>query len=185
MKQAHAGVIVEHLRKLVAVPSAGPTPDRELLERFASRQDEAAFATLVQRHGPMVLRVGQRLLHNGQDAEDVCQAAFLVLASQAASRHWHESVAGWLYQVAYHLALKTRAAAACRRARESRAVPRGTTSDQEQCPDQRDHESHAGSRTVNDFMETWCRAFDQPGPKMLLPSSTHSKSRMPMGTPIM
>jgi RNA polymerase sigma factor (sigma-70 family) len=124
MNQAHVGVIVDHLRKLVAEPSTGPTPDRELLRRFASQHDEAAFTTLVQRHGPMVRRVCQGLLHNWHDAEDVCQAVFLVLASKAASRSWHESVAGWLYQVAYHLALKAEAAAACRRVRESRAILR-------------------------------------------------------------
>src|SRR6516162_8174971 len=116
MSQARAGTIVQHLRKMVAVRSSGPIPDRELLERFAVRQDEAAFTTLVQRHGPMVLRVCHSLLHNWHDAEDATQAVFLVLASKAASRFWHESVAGWLYQVAYHLALKAKTAAACRRA---------------------------------------------------------------------
>jgi RNA polymerase sigma factor (sigma-70 family) len=72
----------------------------------------------------MVLGVCRRLLHNGHDAEDVCQAVFLLLASKAASRRWHESVAGWLHQAAYHLALKARAAAACRRAREGRVISR-------------------------------------------------------------
>ena len=112
MKQARPAVIVEYLRKLAAVGHADPTSDRELLQRFANRQDEAAFTTLVQRHGPMVLRVCQRLLGNWHDGEDVCQAVFVVLAAKAASRFWQESIANWLYQVAYHLAVKTRASAA-------------------------------------------------------------------------
>src|SRR5438067_12751940 len=109
MSQARAGVIVEYVRKLAAVRGADATSDRELLQRFATQHDEAAFRTLVQRHGPMVFRVCQRLLNNGHDAEDICQAVFLVLAVKAASRSWHESVANWLYQAAYHLALKAKA----------------------------------------------------------------------------
>jgi RNA polymerase sigma factor (sigma-70 family) len=122
MKQARPAVIVKYLRKLAAVGKADPTSDRELLQRFAYRQDEAAFTTLVQRHGPMVLRVCRRLLSNWHDAEDVCQAVFLVLASKAASRYWQPSIANWLYQVAYHLALKAKASAASRRPRESRTI---------------------------------------------------------------
>lgn len=121
MKNAPAEEIVAYLRKLTAGPDAGPRTDRELLRCFAGQHDQAAFTTLVERHGPMVLHLCRRLLHNWHDAEDVCQAVFLVLASKAASRRWQESVANWLYQVAYHLALKARAAAARRRAHERRA----------------------------------------------------------------
>ena len=121
MRNAYAEDIVAYLRKLTSSPDAGPRTDRELLQRFAGQHDQAAFTTLVERHGPMVLHLCRRLLHNWHDAEDVCQAVFLVLASKAASRRWQDSVANWLYQVAYHLALKARAAAARRRAHERRA----------------------------------------------------------------
>ena len=122
MNATRATVIVEYIRKLAAARGTDPTLDRELLHRFATEQDEAAFRSLVQRHGPMVHQLCQRLLGNWHDAEDVCQAVFLVLASQAGSRHWQESIAAWLHQVAYHLARKAQAAAASRRARERRAV---------------------------------------------------------------
>jgi RNA polymerase sigma factor (sigma-70 family) len=72
----------------------------------------------------MVLRLCQRVLHNPQDAEDVFQATFLILARQAASRRWRDCVASWLYQVAYHLALNARTAAARRSMREKAALPR-------------------------------------------------------------
>jgi RNA polymerase sigma factor (sigma-70 family) len=97
--------------------------DRELLRRFGAERDEAAFAEVVRRHGPMLLRVCRRVLHNGHDAEDVCQAAFLLLAQKATSIRWHDSVAGWLFQTAYRLSLKARTAANRRARHEPRARP--------------------------------------------------------------
>jgi RNA polymerase sigma factor (sigma-70 family) len=102
--------LLPHLRKLVARPG-DETSDRELLRRFGAHRDEAAFAELVRRHGAMVQRVCRRVLHGGPDADDVCQAAFLLLAQRAMSARWHESLAGWLFQTAYRLSLKARTAA--------------------------------------------------------------------------
>jgi RNA polymerase sigma factor (sigma-70 family) len=100
--------------------------DRELLRRFSAGRDESAFAEIVRRHGPMVLRVCQRVLHNPHDAEDVCQAAFLLLAQKAASIRWHDSVAGWLFQTAYRLSLKARTTAHRRSRHEALAKPTPT-----------------------------------------------------------
>ena len=71
--------------------------DRQLLDRFAAGRDEAAFAALMQRHGPLVWGVCWRALHHTQDAEDVFQATFLVLAPKAGSVRWRNSVGNWLY----------------------------------------------------------------------------------------
>src|SRR5439155_15149136 len=101
--------LVTHLRRWADPARAGAPTDRDLLERFAARRDEAAFAELVRRHGPLVMGIGRRVLGHAQDAEDVFQAAFLVLARKAAAVPWQESVGGWLFPVAYHLALKVRA----------------------------------------------------------------------------
>jgi RNA polymerase sigma factor (sigma-70 family) len=98
--------------------------DRELLRRFVERRDEDAFTALVRRHGGMVLSVGLRVLRHRQDAEDVCQATFLILARKAAATVWRDSVAAWLYGVASRLALKARQAALRRAAREGQARPR-------------------------------------------------------------
>src|SRR5438132_1376881 len=82
--------------------------DAALLTRFAIRRDEDAFGELLRRHGPMVLRACRRVLPCNHDAEDVFQATFLVLAQKARSLRGRDTVGGWLYGVAYRLALKAR-----------------------------------------------------------------------------
>jgi RNA polymerase sigma factor (sigma-70 family) len=110
--------VLTHIRKLVAGETAGPRPDRELVERFVRHRDEAAFAALVQRHGPMVLGVCRRVLHHTQDAEDACQAAFLVFARKAASIRNRDAIGSWLHGVAYRAAARLRRDLSRRRARE-------------------------------------------------------------------
>jgi DNA-directed RNA polymerase specialized sigma24 family protein len=114
-------VLVNHVRRLVGAAPQRQATDLELLRRFAGRRDEAAFEALVRRHGPMVQRVCRRALPNTADSEDVFQATFLVLARKAASEHWHDSVANWLYGVAHRLARKARENDARRTAHEGRA----------------------------------------------------------------
>jgi RNA polymerase sigma factor (sigma-70 family) len=92
------------------LPPADGTADAALLERFRTWRDEAAFELLVYRHGPMVRGLCRRVLRHEQDAEDAFQATFLALARQARSV-CGASLAGWLYRVAFHAALKARAKA--------------------------------------------------------------------------
>src|SRR5262249_2606293 len=89
------------IRTAVHGPAARDLTDRSLLERFAAEHDDAAFETLVERHGPMVQGVCRRVLGHAQDAEDAFQATFLVLARKAGRVRWHAEVGNWLYQVAY------------------------------------------------------------------------------------
>jgi RNA polymerase sigma factor (sigma-70 family) len=120
--------LLRHLHTAIA-PGASDLSDRELLQRFAARHDETAFQLLLRRHGPMVLCVCRRLLHNRHDAEDAFQATFLVLARKAASVRWRESIGTWLYEVAHRLALEARTRAYRRRAREDRVPNRGPAED--------------------------------------------------------
>jgi RNA polymerase sigma factor (sigma-70 family) len=92
--------------------------DEQLLASFIARRDEAAFAALVGRHGPMVWEVCRRVLGSLHDAEDAFQASFFVLARKAASIASRELLANWLYGVAHRTALKARSAAVRRRLRE-------------------------------------------------------------------
>jgi RNA polymerase sigma factor (sigma-70 family) len=122
MANPQAEVVLRHIRRLTAEEGRA-LADGALLERFAARRDEAAFAELVRRHGPMVLGVCRGVLHHRHDAEDAFQATFLVLARKAATVRRRQSVGGWLHAVAYRLALKARARAARRRAVERQAPP--------------------------------------------------------------
>jgi RNA polymerase sigma factor (sigma-70 family) len=122
MTTGQANSVLHYLRKLAASPGLDALTDGQLLERFVAAQDEAAFATLVRRHGPLVLGVCRRLLRGHTDAEDAFQATFVVLLRRARSLDRRGSLAGWLYTVAYHVALRARVAAARRRLQERRVV---------------------------------------------------------------
>src|SRR5437879_5881189 len=111
-------LVLRDIRKLAGADTAGDQGDRELLERFASGREETAFEALVQRHGPMVLGVCGRVLRDVNDVEDAFQAAFLVLVRKAGSLDQRGSVAGFLYTVAYRLALKARSNAWRRQLRQ-------------------------------------------------------------------
>jgi RNA polymerase sigma factor (sigma-70 family) len=114
MGKTTAGVLIRHIRRLVGGAFPGQGSDGDLLRRYAADHDEAAFAVLVQRHGPMVWSACRRALGDYHDAEDVFQATFLVLARKAGAVRWRDSIAGWLYAVALRLATKARCQAARR-----------------------------------------------------------------------
>jgi RNA polymerase sigma factor (sigma-70 family) len=120
MATAHRETLMRHIQGLAAGRAGRHRTDRQLLDDFAARREEGAFAVLVERHGPMVLRLCRRLLRHEQDAEDAFQATFLVLARHAASIRRREALASWLYGVAYRTALKARRGAARRRNHEAR-----------------------------------------------------------------
>src|SRR5262245_20271141 len=118
MPKTELGAVLRYLHGLGGVAETERLTDRELLQRFAVQGDEIAFATLVRRHGPLVLSVCWRHLRHEQDAEDAFQAAFLVLARKAGSVAWQESVASWLPEVACRVSAEARTRAARRKARE-------------------------------------------------------------------
>jgi RNA polymerase sigma factor (sigma-70 family) len=110
--------LLRHLRRAAGAAQAAGLEDFQLLERFIAEHDEAAFALLLHRHGPMVLGVCQRLLPNPHDCEDAFQATFLVLLRKARSLRRRELLANWLYGVAHRTALKARCRSAHRHVHE-------------------------------------------------------------------
>ncbi|WP_165234385.1 sigma-70 family RNA polymerase sigma factor [Aquisphaera insulae] len=102
--------------------------DDALLERFLADRDEEAFAAIVARHGPMVMRVCRGVVRNASDAEDAFQASFLILVKKARSFAGvsRPDVGGWLHRVAYRVAIQANAAAARRHAQERKAAMAAT-----------------------------------------------------------
>ncbi len=131
MANGHLYDVLQHIRGLVRAGEDAHLSDGTLLEQFLTRRDEAAFETLLRRHGPMVLNVCRRLLPDPHDAEDAFQATFLVFVRRAASITRRELLGNWLYGVAYRTARAARTAAGRRRAKEAQAVPRQETPDED------------------------------------------------------
>src|SRR4029077_14554286 len=124
--------LLPHLRR-VALARDTETGDRQLLGCFVATTDEAAFATLVRRHGPMVLGVCRRVVGDPHLAEDAFQATFLVLARRAAVVRPRHLVGHWLYGVAYRTALKARTSAMRLKATEKQVdamLPRPVSPDE-------------------------------------------------------
>jgi RNA polymerase sigma factor (sigma-70 family) len=114
------GRVLERLRHSAAGADPCRVADGDLLRRYVATQDEAAFAGLVRRHGPMVLGVCWRILRHREDAEDAFQATFLVLARKAGAVRNSESLPGWLHRIAFRAATRLRAARSRRLARQAR-----------------------------------------------------------------
>ena len=102
------GGVLDYLRRLTRTHAEADRSDGQLLEQFVTGRDEAAFAALLQRHGPLVLRVCGRLLDDGHAVEDAFQATFLALARQAESIRNSTSLAAWLHGVACRVARRMR-----------------------------------------------------------------------------
>jgi RNA polymerase sigma factor (sigma-70 family) len=120
MTRTAASPILGLIRRVVEDQRVKALPDEELLRRFSTRHDEAAFAALLRRHGSMVLDLCRNMLRNEADAEDAFQATFLILAQRAGAIRQKSSVGSWLHGVAYRIALKTQAAFARRQKHEAR-----------------------------------------------------------------
>jgi RNA polymerase sigma factor (sigma-70 family) len=125
MRAARASPLVDQLRQAAVLAGGSDSLDGDLLGAVIDHRDEAAFEAIVNRHGPMVLGVCQRVLQNHHDAEDAFQATFLVLARKAASVKPRSMLGNWLHGVAYRTALEARTVRSKRLTRQSslNAIP--------------------------------------------------------------
>jgi RNA polymerase sigma factor (sigma-70 family) len=103
--------------------------DITLLRDFAERQSEPAFAEIVRRHLNLVYSVALRFTRDSEDAQDVAQAVFILLAQRAASLRERASLTGWLYETTRFTAMKFLRTRARRTAREQEAIARSILDD--------------------------------------------------------
>ncbi|MGE3806468.1 MAG: sigma-70 family RNA polymerase sigma factor, partial [Gemmataceae bacterium] len=122
MSSRNATSLVKQLRSLL-----GPKQihDDDLLDRFASRREESAFAGLVERHGPLVWAACRRVLADVHDCEDAFQTTFLILVRKADSLERGRPLGNWLYTVAVNTALKVRGVSQRARLRPLENEPAG------------------------------------------------------------
>ncbi len=115
MVRSQGGGVARELGTLWSTGTLTGASDAQLLERFTLVRDgtaELAFRELLERHAPMVMGVCRQIVRRPQDADDAFQATFLVLVRKARSIEVRESLAPWLYKVAYRTAQRARSSAA-------------------------------------------------------------------------
>jgi RNA polymerase sigma factor (sigma-70 family) len=114
MNQGSASAVRQQLELLWTSGTLTGFSDAQLVGRFVGPRDataELAFRELMNRHGPMVMGVCRQILRRPHDVDDAFQATFLVLVRKSGSIRVGESLAPWLYAVAYRTAQRARAAA--------------------------------------------------------------------------
>jgi RNA polymerase sigma factor (sigma-70 family) len=123
MSQGQPATLLAYLRRLGRAAPLDES-DAQLLQRFAAERDEAAFTSLLHRHGPLVWSVCRRVLAEEHAAEDAFQATFLVLLHKAHAVSKKASLRSWLYGVALRVALRARQREGLRRHHEQQAPVR-------------------------------------------------------------
>lgn len=103
--------------------------DITLLRDFAERRSEPAFAEIVRRHLNLVYSVALRFARNSEDAQDVAQAVFILLAQRACTLRERSSLTGWLYETTRFTAMKFLRARTRRTAREQKTIAQSILND--------------------------------------------------------
>ena len=176
---ARNGEILGPIRELFALGSTGSLSDGQLLERFATGRGESAeraFAALVDRHGPMVLRVARAILADPDDAHDAFQATFLVLLRRARSLWVRDSLGPWLHRVAHRTATSLRSSKA-RRSRLDRLAARGEVDRSGPLDDEL-------SRVLHEELGRLPERYRAPVVLCDLEGTTHERAARDLGWPI-
>lgn len=103
--------------------------DWQLLEDFAEHRSEAAFTQLVERHLGLVLAAARRQV--GDEAEDVAQAVFLLLAQKAGTLGRKVVLSGWLFRTTHFVATRALRSEYRRQRREQEAYTMQENQNQE------------------------------------------------------
>jgi RNA polymerase sigma factor (sigma-70 family) len=165
--------VLRYLRAALGPDADGPS-DAELLGRFVADRDQAAFELIVWRHAGTVLRVGRGVLRDRHAAEDVAQAAFLVLARKAGSIGRRQAVAAWLYRVAYRIAV-----------RAARRRPAASTADLDRLPaSQTDAPDTEAVRLLHDELAKLPEKYRAPLLLCFFDGLSHADAARRLGWPV-
>ena len=82
-----------------------PVDDSALLRRYAENHSDEAFAELVTRHVNLVYSVALRQVGHPQNAEEITQAVFIILAKKAAGLRHEKALSSWLFQATRRTAI--------------------------------------------------------------------------------
>ncbi|OJW17786.1 MAG: hypothetical protein BGO49_26665 [Planctomycetales bacterium 71-10] len=165
---------------LFAEGAIGPRSDADLLRLFTTREREtaeAAFAALIERHGPMVLGVCRRTLGESHAAEDAFQAVFLVLARRAPAVRVDDSLGRWLYGVARKVASKARR-------RAGREIPAAAASDRTPIDPVAEVAREEVRRLVDREVALLPRKYREPAALCHLDGLTHEQAAEALGVPV-
>lgn len=180
MKRPSSGIEAGTLGALFAEGSIGLRSDADLLRLFTTREretSEAAFAALIERHGPMVLGVCRRTLGDVHAAEDAFQAVFLVLARRAPSVRVDDSLGRWLYGVARKVASKARR-------RAGREIPAAAVSDRTPIDPVVEVARDEVRRLVDREVALLPRKYREPAALCHLDGLTHEQASEALGVPV-
>ncbi len=190
MDSGPSGIAARYLATLFDSGTVSGLGDRVLLERFADRRGaddlgaEAAFAALVERHGPMVLRVCRAALGDRHEAEDAFQATFLVLASRARSIRRGDSIGSWLHGVALRVAGRARWRAARRRHHEQRHAEMNRAAGLDAITTDRPPEAGDVDRVLHEEIGRLPEKYRRPVVLCYLEGLTHDQAADQLGWPV-
>ncbi len=167
--------VIRYLRRVLDDPAARGVADADLLQRFVAARDEAAFELLLWRHSALVMGVCRAVLRDRHLAEDAFQATFLALARKVPSVGRREALAGWLYRVAYHAALKARARAA--------RTPAAVEPDSLPAPERTETEAHELTPLLHEELGRLPAKYRTPLVLCYLQGQTHADAARQLGWP--
>ena len=97
-------------------------PDSELLHRYVTARDDAAFTQIVHRHIDLVYAAARRQVGDPHHAQEIAQAVFTTLARRAPALLSHPTLVGWLHTTTRYIASEGQRAERRRQQREAELI---------------------------------------------------------------